>query len=116
MEKIIENVYFINIKWAIITPILLIIIDILTELVIAWRNDKFNSSIMKKEISKKFGEIVYILIGILTKFALGTELIFYFLVGYICLMELSSLTKNCDRLGVKTPSKLEEKLNNKMKK
>ena len=31
-------------------------------------------------------------------------------------MELSSLTKNCDRLGVKTPSKLEEKLNNKKKK
>ena len=55
---------------------------------------------------------MYVLVGILTKFALGTELILYFTVGYICFMEISSLAENCDKLGVKMPDKLKEKLNN----
>ena len=65
---------------------------------------------MRVGLSKKFGELVYILVGILTKYALGTELILYFAVGYICLMEISSLAENCAKLGVKMPSKLKEKL------
>ena len=68
---------------------------------------------MRTGLSKKFGELVYILVGILTKFALGTELILYFTVGYICLMEISSLAENCEKLGVKMSPKLKEKLNNK---
>lgn len=112
MEEIIQNIHFTNIWWAILAPMILITIDILTGLVIAWRNGDFKSSVMRTGLSKKFGELVYILVGILTKFALGTELILYFTVGYICLMELSSLAENCDRLGVKIPDKLKEKLNN----
>lgn len=112
MEEIIQNIHFTNIWWAIAVPLILMIVDILTGLVIAWRNNNFKSSIMRTGLSKKFGELVYVLVGILTKFALGTELILYFTVGYICLMELSSLAENCDRLGVKMPDKLKEKLNN----
>lgn len=112
MEEIIQNIHFTNIWWAILAPMVLIIIDVLTGLVIAWKNDDFHSSVMRAGLSKKFGELVYVLVGILTKFALGTELILYFTVGYICLMELSSLVENCDRLGVKMPDKLKEKLNN----
>lgn len=112
MEEIIKNIHFTNIWWAILAPMILIIIDVLTGLVIAWKNGDFKSSIMRAGLSKKFGELVYVLVGILTKFALGTELILYFAVGYICLMELSSLAENCDRLGVKIPPKLKEKLNN----
>ena len=91
---------------------ILIVIDVLTGIVIAWRNNDFKSTKMRTGLSKKFGELVYVLVGILTKFALGTELILYFTVGYICLMELSSLAENCDKLGVKMPDKLKEKLNN----
>ncbi len=112
MEEIIQNLHFTNIWWAILVPMILIILDIFTGLVISWRNGDFRSSVMRTGLSKKFGELVYVLIGILTKFALGTELILYFTVGYICLMELSSLTENCDKLGVKIPPKLKEKLNN----
>ena len=112
MEEIIQNIHFTNIWWAIAVPLILMIIDILTGLVIAWRNNNFKSSIMRTGLSKKFGELVYVLVGILTKFALGTELILYFTVGYICLMEISSLAENCDKLGVKMPNKLKEKLNN----
>ncbi len=113
MENIIENINFTSIWWAIATPLILIILDVLTGLIIAWRNGDFKSAKMRAGLSKKFGELIYVLVGILTKFALGTELIMYFAVGYICLMELSSLAENCDKLGVKMPQKLKDKLNNK---
>ena len=112
MEELIQNIHFTNVWWAILAPLILIIIDVLTGVVIAWKNGNFQSSVMRAGLSKKFGELVYVLIGALTKYALGTELILYFAVGYICLMELSSLAENCDKLGVKIPSKLKEKLNN----
>ena len=112
MESFIQNIQFANIKWAIITPIALIIIDILTGIVIAWRNNNFKSAKMREGLAKKFGELVYILVGILTKYALQTDLILNFTVIYICVMELSSLAENCDKLGVRLPDKLKEKLNN----
>lgn len=112
MENIINNIHFTNLWWAILAPLILIIIDVLTGVVIAWRNNDFQSSKMRAGLSKKFGELVYVLVGILTKYALGTDLILYFAVGYICIMEISSLAENCDKLGVKMPDKLKEKLNN----
>ena len=112
MEELIQNIQFTNIWWAILAPIILIVLDVLTGMIIAWRNNDFKSAKMREGLSKKFGELVYVLIGILAKFALGTDLILYFTVGYIGLMEISSLAENCDRLGVKIPSKLKEKLNN----
>lgn len=112
MEELIQNIHFTNLWWAILAPMILIIIDVLTGVVIAWKNNDFQSSKMRAGLSKKFGELVYVLVGILTKFALDTDLILYFAVGYICLMEISSLAENCDKLGVKMPPKLKEKLNN----
>ena len=112
MEEIIQNFHFTNLWWTILAPLILIIIDVFTGIVIAWRNNDFQSAKMRAGLSKKFGELVYVLVGILTKYALGTELILYFAVGYICLMEISSLAENCDKLGVKMPEKLKEKLNN----
>lgn len=116
MEEIIQNIHFTNIWWAIAVPLILMILDIFTGLVIAWRNGDFRSSIMRTGLSKKFGELVYVLVGILTKFAVGTELILYFTVGYICLMEISSLAENCEKLGVPMNPKLKEKLNNEKEK
>lgn len=112
MEEIIQNFHFTNLWWTILAPLILIIIDVFTGIVIAWRNNDFQSAKMRAGLSKKFGELVYVLVGILTKYALGTELILYFAVGYICLMEISSLAENCDKLGVEMPKQLKEKLNN----
>ena len=113
MEDIINNIHFTSLWWAILAPLILIIIDVLTGIIIAWRNNDFQSAKMRAGLSKKFGELVYVLVGILTKYALGTDLILYFAVGYICLMEISSLAENCDKLGVKMPKQLKDKLNNK---
>lgn len=116
MEEIIQNIHFSNIWWAIGSPLLLIVLDVLTGVILAWKNNNFQSAKMRAGLSKKFGELVYVLVGILTKFALGTDLLLYFTVGYICLMELSSLAENCDKLGVKLPEKLKDKLNNELAK
>ena len=115
MEEIMNNAHFTSIWWAIFTPLLLIVLDVSTGVIIAWRNNDFQSAKMRAGLSKKFGELVYVLVGILTKFALEVDLILYFTVGYICLMEISSLAENCDKLGVKMPAKLKEKLNNEKK-
>lgn len=112
MEELIQNIHFTSLWWAMLAPLILIVVDVTTGIVIAWRDNNFKSSAMRAGLSKKFGELVYVLIGILTKFALGTELILYFTVIYICLMEISSLAENCDKLGIKMPNKLKEKLNN----
>ena len=112
MEQFVQSIHFTSIWWAIIAPLILIIIDVLTGIVIAWSDNNFKSSVMRAGLSKKFGELVYVLIGILTKFALGTDLILYFAVGYICLMELSSLAENGVKLGVPVPDIVKEKLNN----
>ena len=56
MEEFIQNIQFTNIWWAIIFPIALIIIDILTGVVIAWRNNDFKSAKMREGLAKKFGE------------------------------------------------------------
>lgn len=112
MEELIVNIQWTNELWAIITPLILIILDVLTGVVKAWKNNDFQSSKMRAGLSKKFGEIVYVLVGILTKFALGTNVLTYFLVGYICIMEVSSLLENCDELGVAIPQKIKDKINN----
>ncbi len=112
MEQLINEIHWTSISWCIIAPILLIILDVLTGITIAWKNDDYKSSIMRAGLSKKFGEIVYIIVGIITKYALGIDIILYFLVGYICIMEVSSLAENCDKLGVAMPEKIKSKLNN----
>ena len=115
MEDIIQNVHFTNIAWSILAPVILITLDVLTGITIAWRNNDFQSAPMRAGLSKKFGELVYVLVGFVAKYSLGTEVILYFTVGYICFMEISSLAENCDKLGVKMPEKLREKLNNEEK-
>ena len=115
MDEFIKDMQFTSIWWALATPLLLIVLDVFTGVVIAWKNNDFQSAKMRAGLSKKFGELVYIIIGIITRFALGIDLLLYFTVGYICIMEVSSLAENCDKLGVKMPEKLKEKLNNNKK-
>ena len=113
MEELIgESVQFTSVWWAIFAPLILITLDVLSGVVIAWKNNDFQSAKMRAGLSKKFGELVYVIVGILTKFAIGVDMVMYFTVGYICLMEISSLAENCDKLGVKMPKALSDKLNN----
>ncbi len=106
------NLEFSNIIWCFILPLILMILDIVTGYYNAWKNNEVSSTKMRDGLGKKCAELCYIVVGFLFKFAFATSSIMYFMVIYVCYMELVSLAENCDKLGVTLPEKLKEKLNN----
>ncbi len=111
MEELI-NLQFTNIIWQIILPLILMILDVITGYYNAWKNNEISSTRMRDGLGKKCAELCYIVVGIIFKFAFGTSTIMYFIVIYVCYMELVSLAENCTKLGFPIPDKLKEKLNN----
>ena len=107
------NLHFTNIWWTIGVPLTLMILDITTGYYNAWKNNEVSSSKMRDGLGKKCAELCYIVVGFLFKFAFGVDIVMYFMVIYVCYMELVSLTENCSKLGLPMPDKLREKLNNK---
>lgn len=107
------NLEFTSIVWVFILPLILMLIDIVTGYVNAWKEGKTDSSKMRDGVGKKCAELVYILLGVLFKLAFGIDVIMYFLVFYMCFMELNSILENCEKLGIPMPDVLKEKLNNK---
>lgn len=107
------NLEFTNIWWTIILPLVLMVLDIITGYYNAWKNNEVSSKKMRDGLGKKCAELCYIIVGFLFKFAFGTNSIMYFIVIYVCYMEILSLAENCDKLGVPMPDKIKEKLNNK---
>ena len=114
MEELM-NLQFTNIWWALILPLILMVLDVITGYYNAWKNEEIDSSKMRDGLGKKCAELCYIVVGFLFKFAFGAGPIMYFIVIYVCYMEIVSLAENCDKLGVNLPEKLRNKLNNKDK-
>ena len=111
MESLL-NLEFTNVWWAIGVPLVLMVLDIITGYYNAWKNNKVSSSRMRDGLGKKCAEFCYITVGFLFKFAFGINAIMYFMVIYVCYMELVSLTENCSKLGLPIPQKIKDKLNN----
>lgn len=111
MEALME-LHFTNIVWCILVPLVLMILDIITGYYNAWKNNDVSSSKMRDGLGKKCAELCYIVVGFLFKFAFGTNSIMYFIVLYVCYMELVSLAENCDKLGIKLLDNISDKLNN----
>ena len=111
MEELM-NLKFTNAIWVMVLPVILMVLDVLTGYYNAWKNKEISSTKMRDGLGKKCAELCYIVVGFLFRFAFGTSSIMYFMVIYVCYMELVSLAENCDKLGVKLPDKLSEKLNN----
>ena len=103
---------FTNIAWAVILPLILMILDVLTGYYNAWKNNEVSSSKMRDGLGKKCAELCYIVVGFLLKFAFGTSSIMYFIVVYVIYMEIMSLAENGAKLGFPLPEKLKQKLNN----
>lgn len=111
MEELL-NLEFTNIGWQIALPLILMIIDIITGYYNAWKNNTIESKKMRDGIGKKIAELCYIAIGFLFGLAFNIKPISIFVSIYIIYMELVSIAENCDKLGVKMPDKVKEKLNN----
>jgi toxin secretion/phage lysis holin len=90
--------------YTITLPMFMMVVDIVTGFLNAWKKKQVKSSVMRTGLAKKMGEICVILIGVaLVK---GTTAPHYILAGlsfYIILMEAVSVAENLDKLGVPIP-------------
>lgn len=111
MEEL-NNLEFANTCWIILLPLILMIVDIITGYVNAWKTKSVSSSRMRDGLGKKLAEIVYITIGVLIGMVFNLQSIGRFISLYIIYMEIMSIAENCKKLGVKMPEKIQEKLNN----
>lgn len=115
MEELM-NLHFTSKWWVFVLPLILMILDVITGYYNAWKTDSVDSSRMRDGLGKKCAELCYIAVGALFNFAFGVSAIMYFMVVYVCYMELVSLAENCDKLGVPLPPKIKDKINNKEEK
>lgn len=105
-----KDLAFTNYIWYFLLPIILIILDIITGYIKAWKNNSISSRVMRDGIAKKAGELCYIILGVVIKYAFGIDIVLYFMVTYISGMEIVSIFENCALLGVPIPNKIKERL------
>lgn len=111
MEELM-NLHFTNIWWALGLPLILMVLDIVTGYYNAWKNNEVSSTRMRDGLGKKCAELCYIALGFIFNFAFGISAVMYFMVIYVCYMEIVSLFENCAKLGLPVPDKIKEKINN----
>lgn len=113
MNEILKNLHFASYIWLIALPCLMMAVDIVTGLTYAWVSKTFDSARMRAGLGKKFGEVSYIVVGLLVTYAM--MLPSYIVAGiatYIVLMELMSIIENCDKLGTPMPKAVKDVINN----
>ena len=101
---LIQQFQFRNELWTVLIPIILMGVDIITGLTNAWVKGEIKSSILRKGLAKKIGEMVVLLMG--EVFLMGMNLPGGIMDGisiYIILMELISICENLAKLGVPIP-------------
>lgn len=85
-------------------PVILMCIDIITGITNAWIKKELDSSVLRKGLGKKLGEISAILIGEIFVAGFGlTTLVADGISIYIIVMELISICENLEELGVPIP-------------
>lgn len=119
IKELVNQFEFTNTTWTFMLPIVLMAIDVLTGVTNAWIKGEIKSSILRKGLGKKIGEIVVLAIGEL--FLIAMSLPTAVLNGislYIIVMELISICENLEKLGVPIPkfvkkalASTEEKIN-----
>lgn len=111
LQDVTSMIHFDHTWKIIIVPLVLMGFDILTGFINAWRRRKISSSKLRDGISHKFGELLIIIVSLFLQYSLGVpEEICAFLTIYIIIMECISILENCEKLGVKVPSWITDKL------
>lgn len=110
---ILTNFHFVNETWVLVTPLLLMAVDIVTGTIYAWASKTFQSRRMRTGLSKKVGEISILVIGEVLSFSLGLpRYIMSGISAYIILMELMSVMENADKMGAPIPRSIKKVINN----
>lgn len=105
IKELIEQFKFTSTTWTFILPIILMAIDVLTGVISAWIKGEIKSSILRKGLGKKIGEIVVLAIGELFLIAMSLPMVVLNGISlYIIVMELISICENLEKLGVPIPN------------
>ena len=111
IRELLNSIHFTNDIWTVMLPVILMCIDIVTGITNAWINNKIDSSILRKGLGKKLGEIAAILIGEIFVVGFGlTSLVADGISIYIIIMELISICENLEELGVPIPKFIKKAL------
>lgn len=110
MGELIKEIHFSHDYWAMLLPVILIGLDVVTGVLNAWIKKELSSSTMRKGLGHKVSEFVYLIIGALCGLAFNFKSIYYFISIYIIYMEILSIIENCKKLGTKVPEKVTEEL------
>lgn len=113
VQVIIDKIHYHNFMWAVLLPLILMGVDVLTGVVYAWRDKCFNSSKMRSGLAKKVGEIAALFFGIIVMYALDLPQMFLKCVSlYLVFMEAMSILENLDKLRVPVPGFVRKVINN----
>ena len=105
IKELVEQFKFTSTTWTFMLPIILMSIDVLTGIINAWIKGEIKSSILRKGLGKKIGEIVVLAIGELFLIAMSLPMIVLNGISlYIIVMELISICENLEKLGVPIPN------------
>lgn len=116
IQELVTKFHFANEVWVIMIPIALMGIDIITGLLNAWLKGEVKSSILRKGLAKKIGEMCVILMGEI--FVAGMSLPRAVSSGislYLIIMELISICENLEKLGVPIPNFIRKALDTESK-
>ncbi len=100
---------------SIVIVMLFIVLDFITGIVMAIKNNTFNSSIMRDGLFNKFGEIVIVAVAFLIDYGqkyldMGFSVpVLESICVYIILMEIGSILENVSRINKRlVPKKIRE--------
>lgn len=111
IRELLNSIHFTNDIWTVMLPVILMCIDIITGITNAWIKKELDSSVLRKGLGKKLGEISAILIGEIFVAGFGlTTLVADGISIYIIIMELISICENLEELGVPIPKFIKKAL------
>ena len=97
--------------WVLLLPCIFMVADIVSGYLKAVYNKQFDSSIMRKGLMHKSGEIIVLLLFLVAHLGIGLpNYICNFVSMYIIVMEAYSICENLNNIGVKIPSFIEKSL------
>lgn len=107
---IIYSIHFASNYWILALPAIFAASDVITGFLQAQINGTKNSSIMRKGLYRKCGELGVILLVWVTCIALALPIKYPAAVAiYVCIMEALSILENLQRMGVPIPDFITKK-------
>ena len=101
---IVYSIHFTNNYWIIAHPAIFALSDVITGLIQAQINNCKNSSVMRKGLYRKVGELGVIMLVRITCIAIELPIKYPAAVAlYVCLMEGLSIMENLQAMGLRIP-------------